>query len=60
MADYDDGRKLSDYDFNHDGFGNPIDDVNKRKLAYRHRVIAEKYSKVLMGFPCGDVFFITY
>ncbi|KAI5417793.1 eyes absent homolog [Lathyrus oleraceus] len=43
LSKYDDGRDLSDYDFNRDGLGPPHDDVNKRKLAYRHRVIAQKY-----------------
>ncbi|KAK4260258.1 hypothetical protein QN277_003400 [Acacia crassicarpa] len=43
MSQYDDGRDLSDYDFNQDGLGPPHDDDNKRKLAYRHRVIAQKY-----------------
>ena len=47
MREYDDGLNLSGYDFHHDGFGPPFDDVNKRKLAYRHRVIAQKYKKVL-------------
>lgn len=46
LVRYDDGRDLSDYDFNQDGFGPPSDDDNKRKLAYRHRDIAEKYEKV--------------
>lgn len=43
LAEYDDGRDLSDYDFNQDELGSPHDDANKRKLAYRHRVIAQKY-----------------
>lgn len=46
LSKYDDGRDLSDYDFNKDGLGPPRDDVNKRKLAYRHRVIAQKYLQV--------------
>lgn len=46
LAQYDDGRDLSDYDFNKDELGAPQDDANKRKLAYRHRVIAEKYIQV--------------
>ncbi|CAI9095411.1 OLC1v1031362C1 [Oldenlandia corymbosa var. corymbosa] len=47
-ADYDNGRDLSNYDFNHDGFGNtPDEEINKIKLAYRHRVIAERYNKGL-------------
>lgn len=44
---YDDGRDLSDYDFDHDGFGPPVDDANKRKFAYRFRIIAHKYRKGL-------------
>lgn len=47
LSEYDDGRDLSKYNFN-DGFGFPYDDWNKRKLAYRHRSIAEKYSQVLL------------
>ncbi|XP_024026518.1 eyes absent homolog 4 [Morus notabilis] len=43
LSQYDDGQDLSSYDFKQDGFGPPYDDVNKRKLAYRHRVIADKY-----------------
>ncbi|KAJ1428950.1 HAD-like superfamily [Sesbania bispinosa] len=43
LTQYDDGRDLSDYDFNQDELGPPHDDVNKRKLAYRHRIVAEKY-----------------
>ncbi|KAK9021037.1 hypothetical protein V6N11_011045 [Hibiscus sabdariffa] len=43
MSKYDDGQDLSEYDFNQDGFSPPNDDLNKRKLAYRHRVIANKY-----------------
>lgn len=48
MSQYDDGLDLSNYDFNQDGFGPPSDDVNKRKLAYRHRTIANKYKQVLL------------
>lgn len=47
MREYDDGKDLSEYDFSKDGFGPPIDDPNKRKLAYRHRVIAQKYTQVV-------------
>ncbi|KAI5641867.1 hypothetical protein M9H77_00343 [Catharanthus roseus] len=47
MSQYDDGQDLSNYDFNQDGFGAEFDDVNKRKLAYRHRAIAHKYKKGL-------------
>ncbi|XP_074341468.1 protein phosphatase EYA [Apium graveolens] len=44
---YDDGRDLSDYNFSLDEFGPLADDINKRKLAYRHRLIAHKYKKGL-------------
>ncbi|KAJ9555955.1 hypothetical protein OSB04_010569 [Centaurea solstitialis] len=49
MREYDDGLDLSDYDFGNDGFvGSSFDDDdNKRKLAYRHRLIANKYKKGL-------------
>lgn len=43
LAQFDDGRDLSDYDFYQDELDSPHDDANKRKLAYRHRVIAQKY-----------------
>ena len=46
LNEYDDGRDLSGYNFSQDGFGPPHDDVNKRKLAFRHRVIGEKYKQV--------------
>jgi len=46
MSKYDDGKDLSDYDFNQDELGPPHDDANKRKLAYRHRIIAKKYLQV--------------
>lgn len=49
LSQYDDGRDLSDYDFNQDGFSPPYDEPNKRKLAYRHRVIAQKYKQGLHG-----------
>ncbi|XP_072977905.1 protein phosphatase EYA [Typha angustifolia] len=47
LSEYDDGRDLSDYDFKNDVFSSPYDDPNKRKLAYRHRSIAEKYAQGL-------------
>lgn len=47
LSEYDDGQDLSNYDFNNDGFCFPYDDSNKKKLAYRHRLIAQKYSQVL-------------
>ncbi|KAI4327264.1 hypothetical protein L6164_019747 [Bauhinia variegata] len=46
---YDDGKDLSNYDFNEDGFGPSHDDTNNRKLAYRHRVIAQKYIQGLQN-----------
>lgn len=55
FSQYDDGRDLSDYDFNNDGFSNPADDVNKRKLAYRHRFIAQKYNKGLHSILNEDL-----
>ncbi|CAA0808648.1 EYES ABSENT homolog [Striga hermonthica] len=50
----DDGLDLSDYDFHKDGFGHPLDALNKRKLAYRHRVIAEKYRQGLRNILNDD------
>ncbi|XP_024986694.1 eyes absent homolog [Cynara cardunculus var. scolymus] len=49
MREYDDGLDLTDYDFANDGFVGASfdDDDNKRKLAYRHRLIAHKYKKGL-------------
>ncbi|PKU60747.1 eyes absent homolog isoform X1 [Dendrobium catenatum] len=47
LNEFDDGKDLSDYNFNDDGLTFPCDDSNKRKLAYRHRAIANKYSKGL-------------
>ncbi|KAA8522067.1 hypothetical protein F0562_012619 [Nyssa sinensis] len=55
LSQYDDGLDLSDYDFNQDGFSSSYDDINKRKLAYRHRVIAEKYKKGLHSLLDQDV-----
>jgi hypothetical protein len=49
LSEFDDGQDLSDYDFSKDGFGPPYDDPNKRKLSYRHRVIAQKYAQVLLA-----------
>lgn len=48
LSKFDDGRDLSDYDFEQDGFGPPKDDVNKRKLAYRLRAAACVYEKVFV------------
>lgn len=47
LSQYDDGRDLSDYNFNQDGFSTLNNDANKRKLAYRHRIIANKYKQGL-------------
>lgn len=49
MREYDDGLDLTDYDFANDGFVGASfnDDANKRKLAYRHRIIAQKYKEGL-------------
>jgi eyes absent family protein 2 len=49
MTQYDDGQDLSNYNFSEDGFGPLDDDVNKKKLAYRHRAIAAKYKKGLFS-----------
>lgn len=55
MSPYDDAQNLSGYDFSKDGLGPSIDDLNKRKLAYRHRVIAEKYRQGLQGIVNEDM-----
>ncbi|XP_021765675.1 eyes absent homolog 4-like [Chenopodium quinoa] len=47
LSPYDDGADLSNYDFSQDNIGSPTDDINKRKLAYRHRIIAQKYKQGL-------------
>lgn len=47
LSEYDDGKDLTKYDFEADCFSSPYDDVNKRKLAYRHRAIRDKYAKGL-------------
>ncbi|KAJ4868701.1 EYES ABSENT-like protein [Raphanus sativus] len=47
LREYDDGKDLSRYDFKQDGFTSPTDDLNKRKLAYRHRAVARRYEKGL-------------
>lgn len=56
LREYDDGRDLSGYDFSKDDFAPPYDDPNKRKLAYRHRMIGQKYAQVLIAlkfFVCA-------
>ncbi|KAL6553980.1 hypothetical protein OROMI_019653 [Orobanche minor] len=55
LNEYDDGLDLSDYNFREDGFGLPLDALNKRKLAYRYRVIAENYHKGLRNILNQDV-----
>ncbi|KAK6157169.1 hypothetical protein DH2020_011417 [Rehmannia glutinosa] len=55
LNQYDDGLDLSDYNFSQDGFGLPLDALNKRKLAYRHRVIAQKYRKGLYNILNQDL-----
>ncbi|KAI4315138.1 hypothetical protein L6164_027981 [Bauhinia variegata] len=49
VSQYDDGQDLSNYDFSADVFGPPHDDTNNRKLAYRHRAIAQKYIQGLQN-----------
>ncbi|GJN14192.1 hypothetical protein PR202_gb00983 [Eleusine coracana subsp. coracana] len=51
LREYDDGKDLHSYDFEADCFSSPYDDVSKRKLAYRHRAISEKYAKVPQDLP---------
>ncbi|KAL2476735.1 EYES ABSENT-like protein [Abeliophyllum distichum] len=55
LSHYDDGQDLSGYNFNQDGFGPPLDAINKQKLAYRHQVIAQKYKKGLYSFLNQDM-----
>lgn len=55
LSPYDDGQDLSDYNFNQDGFGPLLDASNKQKLAYRHRVIAQKYEQGLNSFLNQDM-----
>ncbi|KAL8461234.1 hypothetical protein ACS0TY_032631 [Phlomoides rotata] len=55
LNQYDDGKDLSGYNFSQDGFGPPLDALNKCKLAYRHRVIAEKYRKGLHNILNQDL-----
>ncbi|CAN6807511.1 unnamed protein product [Brassica oleracea] len=47
LKENDDGKDLSRYDFKQDEFTSPTNDLNKRKLAYRHRAVAERYEKGL-------------
>ncbi|KAJ3690945.1 hypothetical protein LUZ61_020109 [Rhynchospora tenuis] len=49
LSMYDDGKDLLNYDFESDFLSSPNDIVNKRKLAYRHRSIADKYKKGLQN-----------
>uniref|UniRef100_M1BH93 protein-tyrosine-phosphatase n=1 Tax=Solanum tuberosum TaxID=4113 RepID=M1BH93_SOLTU len=55
LKQYDDGRDLTEYDFNKDGFGPPSDDLNKKRLAYRHRAVAHKYKKGLHSILDQDM-----
>ncbi|KAF8027224.1 hypothetical protein BT93_E0208 [Corymbia citriodora subsp. variegata] len=55
LSKFDDGRDLSDYDFDQDGFGPPKDDANKRKLAYRLRATASMYEKGLRNIFNQDL-----
>lgn len=51
LKEYDDGRDLVGYDFGTDDFSSlPYDLSNRKKLAYRHRVIAHRYSQGLNNF----------
>ncbi|KMT11682.1 hypothetical protein BVRB_5g106200 [Beta vulgaris subsp. vulgaris] len=66
LSPYDDGIDLSDYDFSQDNIGPPKDDLNKRKLAYRHRIIAQKYKQGLHSILdqkkielCNDLYEMT-
>lgn len=49
LSGYDDAQDLSTYDFTKDTLSSPLDDSTKKKLAYRHRVVADKYSKGLQN-----------
>ena len=53
LSQYDDGCDLSSYDFSQDSISAPSDDLNKRKLAYRHRIIAHKYKQVSQSILCN-------
>ncbi len=46
LQSFDDAADLSDYNFDNDNLSAPVDAANKKKLAYRHRVVGELYSKV--------------
>jgi EYA(Eyes Absent) family protein len=49
LSMFDDGKDLSKYDFENDSLSSPNDISNKKKLAYRHRSIADKYKKGLQN-----------
>ncbi|KAH9769650.1 Eyes absent-like [Citrus sinensis] len=49
LKQYDDGRDLSDYEFDRDGLCPPFDDLSLKKIAYRHRAIAHKYKEGLQN-----------
>ena len=46
LQDFDDRADLSNYNFDGDNLTVPVDSANKKKLAYRHRVVGELYEKV--------------
>jgi len=46
LQSFDDVADLSQYNFDSDKLTVPVDAANKKKLAYRHRVVGELYSKV--------------
>ncbi|KAH9705121.1 Eyes absent-like [Citrus sinensis] len=49
LKQYDDGRDLSDYEFDRDELCPPFDDLSLKKIAYRHRAIAHKYEEGLQN-----------
>ncbi|GAY64639.1 hypothetical protein CUMW_235000 [Citrus unshiu] len=49
LKQYDDGRDLSDYEFDRDELCPPFDDLSLKKIAYRHRAIAHKYEECSSG-----------
>jgi len=46
LQNFDDAADLSHYNFDSDNLSTPVDAANKKKLAYRHRIVGELYSKV--------------
>ncbi|KAJ1257582.1 hypothetical protein BS78_10G007300 [Paspalum vaginatum] len=47
LSEYDDGRDLTSYDFEANSFTSPYDDTSKKKQAYMHCAIGQKYTKGL-------------